>query len=174
MILNLLRVEELRVEDMIKRSFAENFGQRDTRENEAALESATTQLDAIGAAAECHRCTDIDEYYEVSQQVGILTMLTIHSQPRSPFVLFTFAFAHMKSTLVCAGAGPYARRAKWYCCVRAEVPHHWPCRCNQLGYSSQRSCRHSSCRAINLSRGTAEPRPEWCGHLEALQRACAR
>jgi antiviral helicase SKI2 len=69
MILNLLRVEELRVEDMIKRSFAENFGQRDTRENEAALELANTQLDAIGAVAECHRCVDIDEYYEVSQQV---------------------------------------------------------------------------------------------------------
>eukprot|EP00035_Acanthoeca_spectabilis_P008573 m.155667 g.155667 ORF g.155667 m.155667 type:complete len:1346 (+) comp14415_c0_seq3:153-4190(+) len=73
MILNLLRVEELRVEDMIKRSFAENFGQRDVRENREALESTEAQLDQMGTAGECHRCIDVAEFYEASKAVLSLT-----------------------------------------------------------------------------------------------------
>lgn len=72
MILNLLRVEELRVEDMIKRSFAENFGQRDARENQEALDSTEQQLDQIGSA-DCHRCVDISDFYDATRTVLAVT-----------------------------------------------------------------------------------------------------
>ena len=44
MILNLLRVEELRVEDMMKRSFSEFGGQKDLPEHEQMLKEVLFSL----------------------------------------------------------------------------------------------------------------------------------
>lgn len=75
MILNLLRVEALKVEEMIKRSFSENSSQRllpDTKrlvdENEKK-KSALRQLD-------CTICgTDLDKFYDVCADVVNLNRL---------------------------------------------------------------------------------------------------
>lgn len=67
MILNVLRVEELRMEDMIKRSFAENSTQRAASGRKDALERCTTQLKALGGDTDvaCHRCApDLPALYD--------------------------------------------------------------------------------------------------------------
>lgn len=47
MILNLLRVEELRVEDMMRRSFFEAGNQRESADLKATLEASKTQLQKV-------------------------------------------------------------------------------------------------------------------------------
>lgn len=65
MILNLLRVEELRVEDMMKRSFAENSSQKETDGASEQLAAYTARLEALGpSSGGCEVCTDLAEYYE--------------------------------------------------------------------------------------------------------------
>eukprot|EP00041_Stephanoeca_diplocostata_P002800 m.29742 g.29742 ORF g.29742 m.29742 type:complete len:1321 (-) comp13774_c0_seq2:1735-5697(-) len=67
MILNVLRVEELRMEDMIKRSFAENSTQRAVSGRKAELERCSTQLAALEGenAVACHRCApDLNVLYD--------------------------------------------------------------------------------------------------------------
>jgi len=62
MILNLLRVEHLRVEDMMKRSFGEDHQQAKlgkVKEKLADLYERVQQLPPLA----CDLCTDIDNYY---------------------------------------------------------------------------------------------------------------
>lgn len=70
MILNLLRVEALRVEEMIKRSFSENASQRLLPAQEKAVIEAEKRLMGI-EPLECDVCTqDIDRYYDACFSVA--------------------------------------------------------------------------------------------------------
>eukprot|EP00054_Salpingoeca_dolichothecata_P030394 m.246805 g.246805 ORF g.246805 m.246805 type:complete len:1258 (+) comp26650_c0_seq16:589-4362(+) len=68
MILNLLRVEELRVEDMMKRSFSEFHTQRDASEHEKELEAGNEKLQSV-EEVQCDFCVDLAEYYKGSVEV---------------------------------------------------------------------------------------------------------
>ncbi|KAG8987538.1 hypothetical protein FRB90_003297 [Tulasnella sp. 427] len=69
MILNLLRVEALRVEDMIKRSFSENASQRllpDQQKEVVKAEKAFKSLPKL----QCETCSsDIELFYEIAAEV---------------------------------------------------------------------------------------------------------
>ncbi|TEB38714.1 translation repressor [Coprinellus micaceus] len=70
MILNLLRVEALRVEEMIKRSFSENASQRLLPAQEKAVVEAEKKLSTL-PYVECDICTqDIDRYYDACYDVA--------------------------------------------------------------------------------------------------------
>lgn len=64
MILNLLRVEQLRVEDMMKRSFSEFHSQKDTVKHKNALDELHTRVADI-TNIECFLCSvDLERYYD--------------------------------------------------------------------------------------------------------------
>ncbi|KAI0361085.1 antiviral helicase [Trametes cingulata] len=66
MILNLLRVEALRVEEMIKRSFSENASQRLLPENQKKVIETEKKLSSLPQLS-CDVCTpDIEAYYDTS------------------------------------------------------------------------------------------------------------
>jgi len=63
MILNLLRVKQLTVEDMMKRSFAEYYQQKDAPENEKKLEELQKKVATL-QDPECPMCAvDLKQYY---------------------------------------------------------------------------------------------------------------
>lgn len=64
MILNLLRVEELRVQDMMKRSFAEFNTRKDSKEQENKLKELLINLEEMHETADLIKETDFGEYYE--------------------------------------------------------------------------------------------------------------
>ncbi|KAG1754810.1 ATP-dependent RNA helicase [Suillus paluster] len=69
MILNLLRVEALRVEEMIKRSFSENSSQRLLPEHQKQVAEHERTLSKM-PKLECDVCLgDIEHYYDLSLQV---------------------------------------------------------------------------------------------------------
>ncbi|KAF9928398.1 hypothetical protein FBU30_002396 [Linnemannia zychae] len=75
MILNLLRVEALRVEEMIKRSFSENSAQKSMPEKEKAFAESAKSMESL-KKLDCFICNkDIDEFYNSSAK-----MLTINHQ----------------------------------------------------------------------------------------------
>ncbi|XP_062604203.1 superkiller complex protein 2-like [Saccostrea cucullata] len=64
MILNLLRVEQLRVEDMIKRSFSEFHQQKDISKHKVTIDQLHTRISQI-RPIECYLCSvDLEKYYE--------------------------------------------------------------------------------------------------------------
>ena len=80
MILNLLRVEQLRVEDMMKRSFSEFHQQRDAGKRREAMETLAQRLgeaqevvDYSGDLEDYYRACD--EYYKLKQYLQVLTGL---------------------------------------------------------------------------------------------------
>lgn len=62
MILNLLRVEHLRVEDMMKRSFGEDHQQSKLGKVKEKLQMLYDQVQQLPPLA-CDVCTDIESYY---------------------------------------------------------------------------------------------------------------
>ncbi|KAJ3271047.1 hypothetical protein HDV01_007128 [Terramyces sp. JEL0728] len=69
MILNLLRVEAIKVEDMIKRSFSENSTQKALPEHERALLEGSKKLQSM-EKLDCTICnSDIELFYDVSYRV---------------------------------------------------------------------------------------------------------
>eukprot|EP01083_Nonionella_stella_P272974 925973_1 len=85
MIMNLLRVEDLKVEDMIKRSFCEFDSQRKMPEQKVMLQKRKARLDTLGQI-ECIYGTPeaIDEYHSLSSEIqrvntGLIQEL-IHSR----------------------------------------------------------------------------------------------
>ena len=63
MILNLLRVKQLTVQDMMKRSFAEYYQQKDAPENEKKLEELEKKV-ALLQDPDCQLCSiDLKNYY---------------------------------------------------------------------------------------------------------------
>ncbi|KAI6047978.1 ATP-dependent RNA helicase [Pisolithus marmoratus] len=83
MILNLLRVETLRVEEMIKRSFSENTSQRQLPENQKKIVEHERTLSSL-PKLECDICLeDIETYYNSSQAIvlhnnALLEMVVRH------------------------------------------------------------------------------------------------
>ncbi|KAI6136281.1 ATP-dependent RNA helicase [Pisolithus sp. B1] len=88
MILNLLRVETLRVEEMIKRSFSENTSQRQLPENQKKIIEHEQTLSSL-PTLECNICLkDIETYYESSQTIvscnnELLEMVVKHPSNQS-------------------------------------------------------------------------------------------
>ncbi|CAM0142365.1 unnamed protein product [Umbelopsis sp. WA50703] len=69
MILNLLRVEALKVEEMIKRSFSENTSQRLLPDTEKLVNESELSLSKL-KQLDCTVCsTDIQKYYDLSSEV---------------------------------------------------------------------------------------------------------
>ncbi|WWC64395.1 uncharacterized protein I303_107005 [Kwoniella dejecticola CBS 10117] len=69
MILNLLRVEALKVEEMIKRSFSENATQKMAPEQQRQIAHAEKQLARL-PDVECSTCkNDIDAFYQNSSEI---------------------------------------------------------------------------------------------------------
>lgn len=69
MILSLLRIESLRVEEMLKKSFAENHAQQAVPEQEAKLQQHRDALQAV-QALECAVCAvDLEECYEICRRI---------------------------------------------------------------------------------------------------------
>lgn len=70
MILNLLRVEDLKVEDMLKRSFAEFHAQQALPEQQKQLLKGEGELSKMNVAIDCIRGEPtIEEYYEMAIEV---------------------------------------------------------------------------------------------------------
>jgi len=73
MILNLLRVEELRVEDMMKRSFAEFHMQKDSQERKREMEEVEKKLQTI-KELDCTLCAeDLKLYFKDCRELSELT-----------------------------------------------------------------------------------------------------
>ena len=91
MILNLLRVEQLRVEDMMKRSFSEFHSQKDVAKHKTDLEELHKKLLDL-EEIECYLCSvDLEQYWEACRdytclrkqlQVCVLSMLIQHNTIR--------------------------------------------------------------------------------------------
>lgn len=73
MILNLLRVEDLKVEDMLKRSFAEFHAQRALPEQQQQLQKGEGELSQMKSTINCiFGEPTIEEYYEIAVQADKL------------------------------------------------------------------------------------------------------
>ncbi|KAL3159262.1 hypothetical protein ABBQ32_011226 [Trebouxia sp. C0010 RCD-2024] len=78
MILNLLRVEDLKVEDMLKRSFAEFHAQRSHPEALQKLAEGKARLEALRArpwpnSPQATSQQEVEEYYHLSEHIQALT-----------------------------------------------------------------------------------------------------
>lgn len=72
MILNLLRVEQLRVEDMMKRSFSEFHHQKDVSKHKVTIDQLHKQIAQI-RPIECYLCSvDLEKYHESSRDYQCL------------------------------------------------------------------------------------------------------
>ncbi|KAH9324105.1 hypothetical protein KI387_004283 [Taxus chinensis] len=73
MILNLLRVEDLKIEDMLKRSFAEFHAQQALHEQQNQLLMGEGELSKMRASIDCIRGDPtIEEYYEIAREAETL------------------------------------------------------------------------------------------------------
>ena len=69
MILNLLCVEELRVEDMMRRSFSESETRKDTKVYEEKLRHVQEEMVHVKELS-CYLCNeDLEQYYETCRQL---------------------------------------------------------------------------------------------------------
>lgn len=69
MILNLLRVDALRVEDMMKRSFSEFPSRKDSEAHEQALAELTKKLEALKEPDMTDQLADLPEYYRWAEEL---------------------------------------------------------------------------------------------------------
>ncbi|XP_010850997.1 PREDICTED: helicase SKI2W-like, partial [Bison bison bison] len=69
MILNLLRVDALRVEDMMKRSFSEFPSRKDSKAHEQALAELTKKLGALEEPEVTGQLVDLPEYYSWGEEL---------------------------------------------------------------------------------------------------------
>ncbi|KAJ3283372.1 hypothetical protein HK104_010409 [Borealophlyctis nickersoniae] len=84
MILNLLRVEALKVEEMIKRSFSENLSQKALPEHQQKFAESSKVLQAM-EKLDCSICgLDIHQYYDVSARIVMLNHELRERIVRSP------------------------------------------------------------------------------------------
>uniref|UniRef100_A0A9L0RYH3 Superkiller complex protein 2 n=1 Tax=Equus caballus TaxID=9796 RepID=A0A9L0RYH3_HORSE len=83
MILNLLRVDALRVEDMMKRSFSEFPSRKDSKAHEQALAELTKRLGALEEPDTTGQLVDLPEYYnwgeELTETQGLIQRRIIDS-----------------------------------------------------------------------------------------------
>ncbi|ORY49800.1 antiviral helicase [Rhizoclosmatium globosum] len=83
MILNLLRVEALKVEEMIKRSFSENTAQKMLPEQQSMYDESAKALSNLQKLS-CSICTDIGPFYDASSKVVLLGHQLREKIMRSP------------------------------------------------------------------------------------------
>ncbi|RUP46089.1 NUC185 domain-containing protein [Jimgerdemannia flammicorona] len=84
MILNLLRVEALKVEEMIKRSFSENTSQKMLPENQKKFAESEESLNAL-QKLNCTICNaDIENFYEASSRIVDLNHKLLEKIVASP------------------------------------------------------------------------------------------
>ncbi|ESK96232.1 dead deah box rna helicase [Moniliophthora roreri MCA 2997] len=84
MILNLLRVEALKVEEMIKRSFSENASQQLLPEQQKRVTQGEKDLLAL-KRLECGVCSaDIEQYYDVSAEIVSLNQMLLFMASSHP------------------------------------------------------------------------------------------
>ncbi|GAA5886319.1 hypothetical protein JCM16303_003762 [Sporobolomyces ruberrimus] len=69
MILNLLRVEALRVEEMIKRSFSENASQRLLPEHQKKVSEGEVELQNLKRLPPGEKTDELKRYYDLSQRI---------------------------------------------------------------------------------------------------------
>ncbi|KAF6365315.1 Ski2 like RNA helicase [Rhinolophus ferrumequinum] len=83
MILNLLRVDALRVEDMMKRSFSEFPSRKDSKAHEQALAELTKRLEALKEPDMTDQLVDLPEYYrwgeELTESRGLIQRRVMES-----------------------------------------------------------------------------------------------
>eukprot|EP01104_Vermistella_antarctica_P013607 TRINITY_DN414_c0_g1_i2.p1 TRINITY_DN414_c0_g1~~TRINITY_DN414_c0_g1_i2.p1 ORF type:complete len:1361 (+),score=369.81 TRINITY_DN414_c0_g1_i2:324-4406(+) len=103
MILNLLRVEDLRVEDMIKRSYSESENQRGIPEQKALLKLIGTKLDDFTGVTCIEGAPDIENYHDITVEIASINemMAEVFEQSRQAMqalvpgrVLFISTKAH--------------------------------------------------------------------------------
>lgn len=70
MILNLLRVDALRVEDMMKRSFSEFPSRKDSKAHEQTLAELTKRLGALEEPDTTGQLADLPEYYSWAEELA--------------------------------------------------------------------------------------------------------
>ncbi|KAK7058645.1 Antiviral helicase ski2 [Paramarasmius palmivorus] len=84
MILNLLRVEALKVEEMIKRSFSENASQQLLPEQQKKVTQGEKKLLTL-KRLECDVCSaDIEQYYDVCAEIGSLNQALLSMASNHP------------------------------------------------------------------------------------------
>ena len=94
MILNLLRVEQLRVQDMMKRSFAEFYLQKDAPENQKRLKELEEQVKQV-ADVDCSICSqNLKKYY-----LNWAEMLRLKKNVQVTFMLSSMLY-HANNTVL--------------------------------------------------------------------------
>lgn len=98
MILNLLRVEELRVEDMMKRSFAEFHMQKDSQERKREMEEVEKKLQNI-KEVDCTFCVeDLKLYFKDCRKLSELTR-TVQVIERIPYTILCCVLVYRHPSL---------------------------------------------------------------------------
>lgn len=98
MILNLLRVEELRVEDMMKRSFAEFHMQKDWQERKREMEEVEKKLQNI-KEVDCTFCVeDLKLYFKDCRELSELTR-TVQVIERIPYTILCCVLVYRHPSL---------------------------------------------------------------------------
>lgn len=91
MILNLLRVEALKVEDMIKRSFSENATQRLAPDQQKKVTEGERALLSMPSLDDSPRIRDIRKYYDLAGQMASLNTQVVDAALAHPSASKVFA-----------------------------------------------------------------------------------
>ncbi len=111
MILSLLRIQSLRVEEMLKRSFSENANQKALPEQQAQLEQEQSLLEGL-ESLDCSICAaSLDEFYAASREIIV----------RSHRIFATLLTSRFVSKHLPVGAVVIANVSKTNCAVPAIV-----------------------------------------------------
>lgn len=108
MILNILRVEALRVEDMMKRSFSESMQMKEHSKHEEKLKQLTTEIETLSDLS-CMMCKDIEVYYGTSkdfveQRKHVMEHILTHPgavRALSPGRILVICYKQFQNALAC-------------------------------------------------------------------------
>ncbi|KAK3817964.1 MAG: antiviral helicase [Linnemannia gamsii] len=135
MILNLLRVEALRVEEMIKRSFSENSAQKTMPEKERLFAESAKSMESL-KKLDCFICNkDIEDFYNSSSKMIMINHQLMDKIVRQTFgikalsagriVILNSTFHRNTPAVILktvAEADMVAKQAKsFWCCILTEV-----------------------------------------------------
>ena len=114
MILNLLRVEALKVEDMIKRSFSENATQRLAPDQQKKVTEGEKELSSMPSLDDSPRIRDIRQYYKLSSRMVALNQQVTDAAMLhgSTSKLFAAGRVVILRDQVCSHVSPLCRLSK--------------------------------------------------------------
>lgn len=116
MILNLLRVEELRVEDMMKRSFAEFHMQKDSQERKREMEEVEKKLQNI-KEVDCTFCVeDLKLYFKDCRKLSELTR-TVQVIERIPYTILCCVLVYRHPSLHFTSHSFFTPDLLFSCCI---------------------------------------------------------